>query len=186
MGTPEDATAAEMRRFMRPLVHEFLDFAFSQFSAVGIWTAASQSWLHSFTRAVDPTCKRNWSFSWSGRISRVPPKCPENFYPVWSRRKRLAKIWNNRALRARGYTRHSTLIIENTPELCQSNYGNAIYVKTYGESWPLEEGNNAVDNSDDCLSALQSYLSKLIDLSLQGLSMRSIEKRYWYNKKIDT
>merc|ERR1719161_393230 len=47
-GTPEDATGAEMRRFLRPHLHKFLDFAFDQFGAVGIWTAASQSWLQKF------------------------------------------------------------------------------------------------------------------------------------------
>merc|ERR1712032_1423284 len=96
------------------------------------------------------------------------------------RRKRLSKVWHNQSLRAKGYTRHSTLIIENTPEICGSNYGNAIYINTYGDLCPLEKGDKAIDESDDCLSALQLYFRDLIDLSRQGVSIRLVEKRSWY------
>eukprot|EP00746_Dinoflagellata_sp_MGD_P004617 gnl/MRDRNA2_/MRDRNA2_108941_c0_seq1.p1 gnl/MRDRNA2_/MRDRNA2_108941_c0~~gnl/MRDRNA2_/MRDRNA2_108941_c0_seq1.p1 ORF type:complete len:255 (+),score=22.19 gnl/MRDRNA2_/MRDRNA2_108941_c0_seq1:47-811(+) len=188
--TPEDVNASEMRKFLRPHLHEFLDFAFKYFRAIGIWTAASESWLRVFLRAVDPTGQRNWAFTWSGRISRVLPKHPEHFYPACSRRKKLSKIWENKTLRSIGYTRHSTLIIENTPEVCQSNYGNAIYVRTYGDSWPSEDRNDALEEgdksfleeSDDWLLALQKYLTKLISVSQQGVPIRSIDKRYWYKE----
>jgi hypothetical protein len=68
---PVDATIAELRWFLRPHVHDLLDFAFLNFTAVGLWTAASCTWLEIFKQVVDPASCYNWAFTWSGRLSHV-------------------------------------------------------------------------------------------------------------------
>merc|ERR1719198_1372675 len=80
--------------------------------------------------------------------------------------KRLRKIWCNKSLRAAGYTRDSTVIVDNTPSCLSYNYGNAIYIDTY-----------AGEATDDCLFVLIAYLKELVDVSRGGKSIRRIEKR---------
>lgn len=181
---PENASAEQLKDFLRPGVHDFLDFAFQNFRGVALWTASCRAWLAVFMHAVDPAGMRKWAFTWSGRITLVAPNLLDSDYlttdlafPVRLRRKVLSKIWHNRSLREKGYNCRSTLIVDNTPEVCRSNYGNAIYIKTYGDS---DYGEPAIDSSDAHLFVLQHYFKKLIELSLQGVSMRSIEKRCWY------
>jgi len=172
---PLAATASQYRRCLRPHLHEFLDFAFESFCAVGIWTAASREWLQLFTTSIDPHGQRPWAFTWSGRLSlgRLDFST-DHFFPVRSREKRLSKIWKNRSLRARGYTRRSTIIIDNTPEVCRCNFGNAIYISTY------DGDGEQHDTSDDALLILISYLKHLIQKHNSGISVRCIEKRGWH------
>lgn len=169
-----DCTAGEMRSFLRPHLDEFLDFVFESCGAVGIWTAASDAWLKLFLHAVDPVGKRKWAFKWSGRKTSYRLESIDCLFPTRYKVKKLAKIWNNNALRSLGYNRRSTLIIDNTPTVCDCNYGNAIYVSTYGEEW-------MTDSTDDCLLMLTAYLETLTARFAQGISMRVLEKRGWYN-----
>lgn len=166
----------ESHRYLRPHLRNFLDYAFGTFGAVGIWTAASETWLRLFLDVVDPKCQRSWAFTWSGKLNWGHPDFTSDcFYPSRRPVKSLHKIWRNKSLRAMGYCRRSTLIIENTPSLCTRNYGNAIYVKTFGENSTINE-----DDNDDHLLVLMRYLGHLAKLHTSGISMRCIEKRGWY------
>lgn len=166
-----------LRMMLRPHLQAFLDFAFESCVAVGIWTAASSGWMDLFFRIADPERKRPWAFTWCGNMVGFDRTSTEGLYPVYTKVKKLSKIWRNRALRARGYTRHSTLIIDNTPSVCRRNYGNAIYIKTYGD---VDEGHAAIDSRDDHLLVLQTYLRQLHDMACAGQSMCFVEKRGWY------
>lgn len=165
---------ADMRRFLRPHLQDFLDFAFESFDAVGIWTAACSKWLQLFLRAADPAGQRPWAFTWSARTRQRLGLVVEGCYPERIVVKPLCKIWRNGCLRARGYNRHSTLIIDDTPSVCRANYGNAIYIKTY-------DGDDDA-GFDDWLHILKAYLLHLSEARHQGASMRDIEKRGWYAK----
>lgn len=161
--------------YLRPGLEEFLDFVFSSCGAVGLWTAASRQHLESFLEAMDPTKSRPWSFTWSGKLSYVRSSSSslyEGMHPMRHQVKKLRKIWqNNRLCRQLGYTRHSTLIVDNTPEKCSCNYGNAIYVSTY------------VEGHDDVLKTLVAYLQELIhehERFGQNASVLRREKRSWY------
>eukprot|EP00930_Biecheleria_cincta_P056173 TRINITY_DN42343_c0_g1_i1.p1 TRINITY_DN42343_c0_g1~~TRINITY_DN42343_c0_g1_i1.p1 ORF type:complete len:253 (+),score=22.08 TRINITY_DN42343_c0_g1_i1:49-807(+) len=169
-----DCTIAEMREWMRPHLPAFLHFAFESFASVAIWTAASSEWLNMFLQAVDPGGHRTWAFAWTGsrcNLSRDRGGLgnSDSLYPVYSKEKRLKKVWGNKLLRALGYSRSSTLIVDNTPEVCRFNYGNAIYIKTFED-----------DGSDNWLLVLTSYLKTLIAKHHAGISMRCVEKRGWY------
>lgn len=171
---PLDCTVAQMQAHMRPHLFTFLDFVFESFAAVAIWTAASSEWLNMFLEAVDPEGKRSWAFTWTGSrcnlsCSRAGLGYSDGLYPTYTRQKRLKKVWSSKALRALGFSRDSTIIVDNTPGVCQFNYGNAIYVETF-------EG----DGRDDWLLVLISYLKILAAKHDQEISMRCVEKRGWY------
>ena len=72
--------------------------------------------------------------------------------------KPLAKV------RRMGWQLERVLIVDDTPEKCVRNYGNAVHPRPY-------EG----DASDAELPLLASYLRTLKD----ELNVRSIEKRRW-------
>jgi len=157
-------------RYLRPHLFEFLDFAFDNFHAVGIWTAASESWMRKFVDVIGP---RPWAFMWSGaRVTLTADRSSSDFYATPIKLKRLSKLWRNKSLRSMGYTPQSTLIIDNTPSVCRCNFGNAVYIRTF-------EGTNT-NSADDWLLVLVSYLKQLQILKAAGNSMRSIEKRSWY------
>lgn len=167
-----------VRKHLRPHLETFLEFAFTHCGGVGIWTAASSYWLDMFVYAIDPNGCRPWSFKWSGdRVTRKWTYIDPMFSSIRTqfKVKQLRKIWRNQSLRAQGYSLASTIIIENTPSTCLSNYGNAIYVKTYGDE---NEGED--DTGDDWLLTLVEYLKHLTKiLSVEG-SVRFSEKRNWY------
>jgi len=52
--------------------------------------------------------------------------------------KDLRKIWYSPEEATNGFVKERTLIIEDTPQNCRYNYGNAIYVPTY-RGYPGEE-----------------------------------------------
>lgn len=45
--------------------------------------------------------------------------------------KDLRKVWNTDDPETNGFVKERTVIVENTPQQCIYNYGNAIYVRTY-------------------------------------------------------
>lgn len=168
-----------MARYLRPHLQEFLDFAFASFSAVGIWTAASQQWLDAFLEAVDPGRLRQWTFTWSfSKItwmklqSAYSDSSDEGHEPVMQHVKRLSKIYQQSSLRKQGFSAHTTLLVDNNPSVCLPNYGNSIYIKTYN----AEED----PRGDDWLLVLSEYLRSLDARRCPGVTLRHIDKRGWY------
>ena len=159
---------------LRPGLHAFLDVAFARCGAVGIWTAASDVWARRFVDVVGP---RPWAFVWSGnRVSRRPARAVDSgFYSGVTKTKKLSKIWRNRALRAAGYDKHTSLIIDDTPDVCTHNFGNALYVRSF-------RGTSSADH-DDWLHALAKYLCDLDGIVRSGGTIRAIEKRGWYQQR---
>jgi hypothetical protein len=176
-------SAKFMRSMLRPHLDEFLDFAFAAFSGVAIWTAGSREWLDAFIEAVDPAGRRPWAFTWSAeRISWVREVVADGSEPVHAHIKRLSKIWQKKALRAKGFTAHTTLIVDNNPAVCCENYGNAIYIKTYGadDESNAEDSSKGGDDYDDWLLVLIRYLKLLTESQTPGTTVRHIDKRNWY------
>jgi len=170
-----------MRFLLRPHLDEFLEFAFQSFSGVALWTAGSRGWLEAFLNAVDPQRQRPWAFTWS--YERVSMQCVgtsvDSNTPVFQYVKRLRKIWQNKGLRAKGFSPHTTLIVDNNPSVCIPNYGNAIYIKTYGDYDPEHDRYDSAED-DDWLLALIEYLRHLNTAKVPGETVRHIEKRDWY------
>lgn len=181
----ESISVHTMRSMLRPCVHEFLDFAFASFSAVAIWTAGSSEWLRAFLEAVDPDGERSWAFTWSfERISWLKVDSGRNDgSTVMQHVKRLQKIWKNNDLRAKGFSPHTTLLVDNNPSVCLTNYGNAVYIKTYtSEDPPDSDDDDDDDIRDDWLLVLMDYLANLNATQCPGNTVRHIDKRGWYTE----
>lgn len=69
------------------------------------------------------------------------------------RMKKLQKVWSSSHRRNLGYSRERTIMLENTPQQCVLNYGNAFYVRTY------EMSSDPAKDRD--LLAFQHLLGKL-------------------------
>jgi NLI interacting factor-like phosphatase len=64
--------------------------------------------------------------------------------------KDLTKVWSKKRALGGSFSRARTLLIENTPQQCLSNYGNAVYVPTYRG-----------DQEDRVLDRLQSLILQM-------------------------
>jgi NLI interacting factor-like phosphatase len=75
--------------------------------------------------------------------------------------KDLTKVWSKKRALGGCFSRARTLLIENTPQQCLSNYGNAVYVPTYRG-----------DQEDRVLHRLQSLI-----LQMEGVDdVRAVSK----------
>ena len=81
--------------------------------------------------------------------------------------KPLRKVWRRRSMRKLGWSPKNTLILEDTPQNCVSNYGNALYIRTFDVT--------DIGRSDSALLILQAFLDRLRHVE----DVRTIEKRDW-------
>lgn len=175
-GTLIDSTDFDTVIHKRPGVDAFLDDCFSSFAAVAIWTHAGSDWARHVTQHVliDADGRpRPWAFVWSASRASAKRKPIEHMFDLHPARdyiKPLLKVWRGKKRAAAGFTRDRTIIVEDTPSNCKSNYGNAIYVPTF----------QAGDWSDNTLPLLSLHLDELdAHVRAQGISVRYVEKRWW-------
>lgn len=93
-----------------------------------VWDSTKQTAMRKipFTRDDGDGCL------WCGPYSRVCDRCTCHIYNWWCPCrcvKELRKVWKDPSIE--GFSEERTLIIENTPQQCILNYGNAIYVPTF-------------------------------------------------------
>lgn len=69
-----------------------------------------------------------------------------------------------------GWSLERMLIVDDSPEKCRKNYGNAIYALPF-------EG----DADDNELELLSHYLASLSSIK----NVRKIEKRFWREQTVD-
>lgn len=155
--------------YKRPGLDEFLQFCFTKFQHVGLWTHSGEEWVNEvLSHVITIPDRSDWSFIYTGkRATRV---CNERGVEGNSGHryiKDLKKVFKRKDLRAMGFEKHNTIIVEDTPENCVRNYGNAIYVTPY----------DVVKNSwDNELHLLKLYLEQTI---LKCENVRYLEKRTW-------
>jgi hypothetical protein len=159
--------------FVRNGFHEFVSMCEKKDIEFGVWTAGSQSYAnfivsHLFQNHKPPLfvfdgrrcCGNKYTSNFAGMYDNAD-QTPRKIKP-------LKKIWKQQKFRSMGISKHNILVLDDTPQTYDLNYGNAILMPRF---W-IEYGNN-----DDCFSRLFSFIeSKLLD---QG-SVRYIEKRNWY------
>lgn len=159
-----------LRVYKRPGLDELLEFCFENFRNVGLWSHSGQEWIDEvLSNVIETSTRYNWSFIYTGeRATRVTQQ-QEAHLPGRdiTRPKDLKKVYRRKGLRAEGFEKHNTIIVEDTPNNCLRNYGNAIYVSSY----------DVVRKSHDReLFLLKRYLENTI---LGCKNVRSIEKRHW-------
>jgi hypothetical protein len=145
---------------IRPGAVDFLKWALEERGhTLALWTAATSGWADrvatKLCRALQDEhedCPKTFAFVWTGEKMRMQKKITQAddgcmWCECYSKRckrcccilgaipycpcryiKDLGKVWHLDEFK---FERESTLIVENTPQQCIRNYGNAIYVPTY-------------------------------------------------------
>lgn len=104
------------------------------------------AWCHTkLRRATTPNLplysnhSSDWYYAdgcrWCKWYSRNCARCQCHHYASFcpcTCTKDLTKVWKSKSPETKRFQKARTLIIENTPQQCVRNYGNAIYVPTYG------------------------------------------------------
>lgn len=149
--------------YRRPHLDAFLATCFDHY-AVGIWSSASDEYVEAVAGLIVPDPGR-LEFIWGrskASFSRVRRDDDDyTFFDPWNHRHYLKPLAK---LKRFGWTLDQMLIVDDTPEKCVRNYGNAIYPSEY-------DGRD----EDDELRLLARYLERLKDAP----NLRRLEKRNW-------
>ena len=156
--------------YVRPFFHSFLGKIQPHFE-LAIWSSASDEYVEAMVQTVFPK-DIDFHFYW-GRS-----RCTSLFYNAHNGRycpdeesahqlfvKKLKKV-----KRTFDWPLERILIVDDTPEKCQDNYGNAIYIKDFNG-----------DQDDIELLKLTDYLISMKDVS----NVRAIEKRGWAHAPVE-
>jgi len=153
---PEGFKAGSYYVYLRPHLRPFLDFCVDRFD-VGIWTASSADYAHAVVLQLFGSLGR-LKFLWS-RTRCTLRYDREAHTQYWV--KDLKKI------RRIGYTLERVIVIDDTAEKYERNYGNLVRVSPF-EGQP----------EDNELVYLVRYLDMLADVD----NVRVVEKRGWRHK----
>ena len=160
---PADHMVYGYHVYRRPYLDAFLVSCFEHYS-VGIWSSASDEYVEAVAKLIVPDPGR-LEFIWGrskASFSRVRRENDDyTFFDPWNHRHYLKPLAK---LKRFGWTLDQMLIVDDTPEKCVRNYGNAIYPREY-------DGQDA----DDELLLLARYLETLKDAP----NLRKLEKRRW-------
>ena len=160
---PADFKVAQYHVYQRPHLDTFLEACAGWFD-VAVWSSASDSYVEAVVANIFPHPHR-LKFVWGRSRAtyrhvgyndeyQIASYDPEHFHYI----KTLSKV------RRKGWPLERVLIVDDTPEKCIRNYGNAIYPAPF-------EG----DPEDKELPLLATYLASLCDVP----NVRKIEKRHW-------
>ena len=142
--------------YLRPFLIEFLTQVQQHFQ-LAVWSSSSPDYVAAIVDAIIPD-SIPLEFTWSRR------RCTPRIDPEWHQQYYVKDL---RKVKRRGYDLNRVLIVEDTPQQVERNYGNAVYVTPYFG-----------DRTDAELKLLSDYLLKLrLDSNL-----RRIEKRGWKNQ----
>jgi len=78
---------------------------------------------------IDTGIECKWCEVYSSRCGQCT--CHYNYTCPCREIKDMRKVWYSQSTETRNFTKERTLMVENTPQNCIYNYGNAIYVPTY-------------------------------------------------------
>lgn len=156
--------------YVRPFLHDFLQ-ELAQHFHVAVWSSASGDYVEAVVKEIFPA-GYPLTFVWArDRCTWKPDyrKAEEDGYfdhfSHYDYVKKLEKVYK----RGR-FHKKRILIIDDTPDKCRYNYGNAIYPSEFRG-----------DPADRELELLIRYLK-----TLQGTEdVRSIEKRFWRQENIE-
>ncbi|WP_176591842.1 NIF family HAD-type phosphatase [Sphingobium sp. EM0848] len=148
--------------YRRPYLADFLRRVRADFD-LAVWSSASDDYVaavvgHIFS--ADCPLRFVWGRSRATLMRLVRDEYGYTYDP-WDHRRYLKPL---KKVKRMGWRLERMLIVDDTPEKCVRNYGNAIYPLPF-------EG----DEADAELLSLAAYLSSLKDEP----DMRRIEKRRW-------
>lgn len=142
--------------YLRPFLTDFLNQVSRHFR-IAVWSSSSHDYVESVVNAIFPRWI-NPEFIWSRK------RCITKFDPEWHNHYYIKDL---KKVKRHGYHLDRVLIVDDTPQKVERNYGNAIYVTPWFG-----------DQSDDELQLLTKYLLQLREKA----NLRRIEKRGWKNR----
>jgi RNA polymerase II subunit A small phosphatase-like protein len=150
---PADFQVGPYHVYRRPFLNAFLDSCCQHFK-IAVWSSSGAGYLELVVHEIFP---KSFSpvFVWSQErcVQRYDPERQTQYYV-----KDLKKV------KRMGYSLDRVLIVDDTAQKTERNFGNAIYVRPYfGE----------LDDTE--LSNLASFLPSLAAVP----NVRCIEKRGW-------
>lgn len=168
-----DDASDEKSIVLRPYLEYFLVRAFAIFHDIGIYSAASSSWVNHAVSLFRPLLPHGaeFTFIWNGnRCTRKRERvgCYDFDLEV-IKIKRLSKVWR----KFQGWTRSNTIIIDNTASCFRENYGNGILIPTFLSTQIT---------SDDYLIRILMYIEAQL---LYAVNVHRLEKRRWIKWSID-
>jgi TFIIF-interacting CTD phosphatase-like protein len=149
---PADFVVGGYHVYERPFLREFWNIS-KQFK-LAIWTSASSSYAAQVISRIAPA-DLTFEFVWSCDrcVRRFDPELQETYF-----------VKDLRKVKRLGFPLERTLVVDDSPEKVERNYGNHIRVQPFYGS-----------REDDELRALIPYLELLVHQE----NFRSIEKRRW-------
>ena len=162
LGRPADFRAFRYRVYKRPYLLEFLERCNAAFD-LAVWSSGSDLYVRYVVQQIFPK-EFKLHFVW-GRSRATYRRLPDDMYvSSGGRREHFNYVKPLKKAVKFGWSLDRMLVVDDTPEKCADNFGNAIYPKPF-------EG----DPTDDELPQLADYLESLKDVA----SVRKIEKRNW-------
>jgi TFIIF-interacting CTD phosphatase-like protein len=154
---PGDFTVGPFVVYRRPFLSEFLDRIASHFE-LAVWTSAGSEYAAEIAAQVfsDYTLRFLWS------AARCTQRTNHETFERYT-------VKDLRKVTRLGFSLERMLMIDDSPEKLERNYGNHIWVQPF-------EG----DLTDSELPRLAAYLSSIRDVP----NYRSFEKRHWRNQEL--
>ncbi len=150
---PGDFKIDEYHVYQRPNLEQFIATCSSWFD-LAVWTAASPSYANKIIEFIFPkSVELKFIFTGDRCTRRYNSELMEAYYI-----KPLKKV------KRRGFSLEQVLIIDDTPETFEKNYGNGILVKKYSGA-----------REDDEFILLLKYLQAIATVE----NVRKIDKRGW-------
>jgi RNA polymerase II subunit A small phosphatase-like protein len=162
-----DFEVFDYKVYKRPGLDAFLQKLSSTFD-VAVWSSASDDYVKIIVEKIFPK-NAELAFVWgrSKCVRKIDYRSVED-YGYFDEDNHLNYIKPLKKVKKRfKISLDRVLIIDDTPEKCVDNYGNAIYPREF-----------TGDPNDDELEKLWKYLLFLRDVT----NVRSIEKRNWREK----
>lgn len=114
---------ADGRLMPRPHLEELFDYVFQTAHTVSIWTAAGREWYD--------LVHKGYKFRLVFTGERCVIKWRDPFgMDIRQAIKPLRKIWHCKT-KYTEFTKHNTIIIDDTPHTYVRNYGNAVPIRSY-------------------------------------------------------
>ena len=146
--------------YVRPYARSFINFCFTSFSAVAVWTSSSKDYAEEVSLNLFDSKTEDLAFLWSQE--RCVRKFDYQRYATYY-------IKDLKKVKRRGYLLEKMIMVDDSPEKLHRQYGNLVRVLPFEGLMP-----------DDELLHLQQYLSVLGDVE----NVRQIEKRGWRSQII--
>ncbi|MHA2280150.1 MAG: HAD family hydrolase [Promethearchaeota archaeon] len=155
LGRPYDFKVSRWFVYRRPGLEEFISYILDNFH-VAVWSSAGVDYVKAIVNNIFSDPDKDLKFYWDTRRCTIRVDFQyQRYYDI----KDLNKV------RRTGYKKERILIVDDTPDKSERNYGNAIFI-------PPFEGNL----DDRYLYMLIEYLDTLKDIN----NVRAIDKRVWW------